>query len=154
MSQASAFIWEEIRRNGSYFLRGTKGYWPLSSNRTHFRFPLLKTRLSLVVLLLAALLAGAALAQEEMPAADSGSLDFKQWGLLAIQDGGRRKPLDTFAREALIKITGRSSYTAPNGKKWKANDFVLSALLETHDWKNGADGAGLARQLDRAARTR
>ena len=38
-----------------------------------------------------------------MPAADSSSLDFKQWGLLAIQDGGRRKPIDTFAREALIK---------------------------------------------------
>src|SRR3954469_9993926 len=70
-----------------------------------------------------------------MPAADTGSLDFKQWGLLAIQDGGRRKPVDTFAREALIKITGRSSYKT-DGKRWDANDFVLSALLETRDWKN------------------
>ena len=71
-----------------------------------------------------------------MPAADSSALDFKQWGLLAIQDAGRRKPLDTFAREALIKITGRSGYKAQNGKKWNANDLVLSALLETYDWKN------------------
>ena len=62
-------------------------------------------------------------------------MDFKQWGLLAIQDGGRRKPVDTFAREALIKINGRSTYTA-RGKTWQGNDFVLSALLETHDWKN------------------
>ena len=75
-------------------------------------------------------------AQSEMPAADTGSLDFKQWGLLAIQDGGRRKPIDTFAREALIKITGRSTYQAPGGKRWQANDFVLSAVLETRDWKN------------------
>jgi len=70
-----------------------------------------------------------------MPAADTGTLDFKQWGLLAVQDGGRRKPVDTFAREALIKITGRSSYNAPGGKEWQGNDFVLSALLETHEWK-------------------
>ena len=70
-----------------------------------------------------------------MPAADSSSLDFKQWGLLAIQDGGRRKPIDTFAREALIKITGRSTYTDKRGKKWQGNDFVLSALLDTHKWR-------------------
>ena len=71
-----------------------------------------------------------------MPAADSSSLDFKQWGLLAIQDGGRRKPMDTFARETLIKITGRSTYTDTRGRTWQANDFVLSMLLDTHDWKS------------------
>ena len=47
---------------------------------------------------------------------------------------GRRKPIDTFAREALIKITGRSSYTDTRGRSWQANDFVLSALLDTHKW--------------------
>jgi cytochrome c-type biogenesis protein CcsB len=70
----------------------------------------------------------------DMPAADSSSLDFKQWGLLAIQDGGRRKPVDTFARETLIKITGRSTYTS-GAKTWQATDFILSMLLDTHDWK-------------------
>jgi cytochrome c-type biogenesis protein CcsB len=69
-------------------------------------------------------------------AADSSALDFKQWGLLAIQDGGRRKPVDTFAKESLIRITGRSTYTDKTGRKWRPNDFVLSALLETHDWKD------------------
>jgi cytochrome c-type biogenesis protein CcsB len=68
--------------------------------------------------------------------AETTPLDFKQFGLLAIQDGGRRKPLDTFARETLIKITGRSSYSDRAGKHWQPEDFVLSALLETHDWKN------------------
>ena len=71
-----------------------------------------------------------------MPATDSGSLDFKQFGLLAIQDGGRRKPIDTFARETLIRLTGRSTYADKTGRKWEPNDFVLSALLDTHDWKN------------------
>ncbi|MFZ1218954.1 MAG: cytochrome c biogenesis protein CcsA [Chthoniobacterales bacterium] len=70
-----------------------------------------------------------------MPAADSSSLDFKQFGLLAIQDGGRRKPVDTFARETLIKLTGKSTYTS-GAKTWAGNDFILSMLLDTHDWKS------------------
>src|SRR5438067_9624476 len=82
------------------------------------------------------LLSGICFAQNaDMPAADSSSLDFSQWGLLAIQDGGRRKPVDTFARETLIKITGRSTYTS-GAKTWQANDFILSMLLDTHDWKS------------------
>jgi cytochrome c-type biogenesis protein CcsB len=72
----------------------------------------------------------------DVSAADSSALDFKQWGLTAIQDGGRRKPVDTFAKEALIRITGRSTYTDKSGRRWQPNDCVLSALLETHDWKN------------------
>jgi cytochrome c-type biogenesis protein CcsB len=88
-------------------------------------------------LLISTLLGGGiGFAQSDMPAADSGSLDFKQFGLLAIQDGGRRKPIDTFAREALIKTTGQSSYTDSRGKKWQGNDFVFSMLLDTHDWKS------------------
>lgn len=71
----------------------------------------------------------------QTPLADTSRLDFKQFGLLAIQDGGRRKPVDTFARETLIRITGRSSYTDKAGRKWQSNDFLLSAMLETHDWK-------------------
>jgi cytochrome c-type biogenesis protein CcsB len=70
------------------------------------------------------------------PAGDTGSLDFKQFGLLAIQDNGRRKPIDTFAKQTLIQLTGRSSYTDKSGKNWPPDDFLLSLLLETHDWKN------------------
>ncbi len=82
------------------------------------------------------LLSGLCLGQQtDMPAADSSSLDFKQFGLLAIQDGGRRKPVDTFARETLIKLTGRSTYTS-GARTWQANDFILSMLLDTHDWKS------------------
>src|SRR6202162_4847611 len=68
-------------------------------------------------------------------AADTRGLDFKQFGLLAIQDGGRRKPIDTFARETLIRITARSTYTDKNGRAGEHTDFILSPLLETHDWK-------------------
>ncbi|MBV9128330.1 MAG: hypothetical protein JO117_09620, partial [Verrucomicrobia bacterium] len=55
--------------------------------------------------------------------------DFKQWGLLAIQDNGRRKPVDTFAREAILKLTGRGTYKDLAGRVWQPNEFILSALL-------------------------
>ncbi|HKP02866.1 MAG TPA: cytochrome c biogenesis protein CcsA [Chthoniobacterales bacterium] len=97
----------------------------------------MKTPFLCAALILGTLLRAApVLAQTaSMPAADSSSLDFKQFGLLAIQDGGRRKPLDTFARETLIKLTGRSTYTS-GAKTWQANDVILSMLLDTHDWKS------------------
>ena len=93
-------------------------------------------RLRFIVSALSVFLSGVCPGQAaDMPAADSSTLDFEPWGLIAIQDGGRRKPVDTFAREALIKITGRSTYTS-GGKTWMGTDFLLSMLLDTHDWKN------------------
>jgi cytochrome c-type biogenesis protein CcsB len=84
-------------------------------------------------------LSSSALAQDQQPtfsAADTAELNYNQFALLAIQDGGRRKPIDTFAIETLIRITGRSTYTDKAGRTWRPKDFVLSALLETHDWRN------------------
>src|SRR5258706_483952 len=51
-------------------------------------------------------------------------------------NAGRRKPIDTFASETLIRITGRSTYTDKSGRVWRPKDFILSALLGTHDWQN------------------
>src|SRR5882724_4187427 len=97
----------------------------------------LKSRLFILIAAFAELFASVDYAASaDAPVADSSALKFKEWGLLAVQDGGRRKPVDTFAKETLIRITGRSTYTDKNGRKWQPNDFVLSALLETHDWKN------------------
>ncbi len=69
--------------------------------------------------------------------------DFKQWSLLAVQDEGRIKPLDTFAHEALLRLTGGSFlgmavYKDTHGKIWQPNDFLLSVLISDpaiHDWK-------------------
>jgi len=96
----------------------------------------LKTPTFIFIAATSALFASVVYGQSDLPNSSSGSLDFKQWGLTAIQDGGRRKPVDTFARETLIRITGRSTFTDKLGRNWQPNDFVLSALLETRDWKN------------------
>jgi cytochrome c-type biogenesis protein CcsB len=74
--------------------------------------------------------------QPPFTAAGSSDLNYEQFGLVAIQDGGRRKPIDTFAKESLIRITGRSIFKDKVGRTWQPNDFVLSALLETHDWRS------------------
>ncbi len=61
--------------------------------------------------------------------------DFKQWGQVAIQDNGRRKPIDTFAKESLLRLSGKTTYTSADGRVWKPNDFLLSALMnESRDW--------------------
>ena len=66
--------------------------------------------------------------------------DFTQWNLLAVQDEGRRKPLDTFAREALLRLTGggllgSATYRDTAGRVWQPDDFLLSVLLdESRDW--------------------
>jgi cytochrome c-type biogenesis protein CcsB len=97
----------------------------------------LKARVLIFIAIATAVLGGIGYAaSSDVSAADGSALDSKQWGLLAIQEGGRRKPVDTFAKETLIRITGRSTYTDESGGRWQPNDFILSALLETHDWKN------------------
>ena len=90
-------------------------------------------RVAFPIAFLASLFAATTFAQQ--PVSDTTTLDFKSFGLVAIQDNGRRKPIDTFAKEALIRVTGRSTYTDNAGRKWQPNDFILSALLETHDWR-------------------
>ena len=97
---------------------------------------LLRRGLLGALLLVAVLLLLPAAARAELREAD-----FKQWGLLAVQDEGRRKPLDTFAHDALLRLTGGSFmgmnlYKDTAGRVWRPNDFFLSVLSsDSHDWK-------------------
>ena len=68
--------------------------------------------------------------------AELASGDFKQWSQIAIQDNGRRKPIDTFAKESLLRISGADHYTSLDKRQWAPNDFLLSILLsESRDWR-------------------
>jgi cytochrome c-type biogenesis protein CcsB len=109
--------------------------------RTRVRLPIMNGCRVIIALVSSVVYALTAFAQDAGPpnmqsVADAGGLDTKQFGLLAIQDNGRRKPIDTFAKEMLTQITGRASYTDKAGKKWTPNDFLLSVLLGTRDWEN------------------
>jgi cytochrome c-type biogenesis protein CcsB len=104
---------------------------PDSSPRGNPRFTFFEFRISnfgfksLLLIILLALTCGAR----------GEALDYHQFGLLGIQDAGRRKPVDTFARETLLRISGAATYTGSDGQVWTAPDFLLSVLLDTHDWR-------------------
>ncbi|MBC7458184.1 MAG: hypothetical protein H7235_07905, partial [Bdellovibrionaceae bacterium] len=52
-----------------------------------------------------------------------------------VQDGGRVKPFDSFARETLELIYGRSSFKRPSaGQSEPAYLIVMSFLLSPESW--------------------
>jgi cytochrome c-type biogenesis protein CcsB len=66
----------------------------------------------------------------------SGELGFGTLSLIPIQDGGRVKPLDTFARETVRSITGHETFEGRSAMDlvwdwlshpmgWEARDFIL-----------------------------
>ncbi|MCW8131003.1 MAG: cytochrome c biogenesis protein CcsA [Planctomycetota bacterium] len=106
-------------------------------------------------LILAALLAAASLrAGDEAPQEPAvgpgaakivlkGDLDFSEIACLAVQQGGRKKPLHTLAAESVEQITGRPFFLATPYWKDKAHeqtvqalDVYLSIWLHTRDWSN------------------
>lgn len=53
---------------------------------------------------------------------------------LPVQDGGRLKPLETFARETLQLVYGRQSYRGPDGKSRPALEIVMTWMLVPTYW--------------------
>ncbi|NEO85301.1 MAG: cytochrome c biogenesis protein CcsA [Spirulina sp. SIO3F2] len=53
---------------------------------------------------------------------------------LAVQLDGRKKPLDTVARETVQQIHGRATYHAANGEKLDALQTYLAMLFNDRDW--------------------
>ncbi|MEL6496777.1 MAG: cytochrome c biogenesis protein CcsA [Cyanobacteria bacterium J06623_7] len=53
---------------------------------------------------------------------------------LAVQLDGRKKPLDTVARETVAQIHGKANYTAADGEKLNYLDTYLSMWFNDRDW--------------------
>jgi ABC-type transport system involved in cytochrome c biogenesis permease subunit len=53
---------------------------------------------------------------------------------LAVQLEGRKKPLDTVARETVTQIHGRANYRAANGEKLDYLNTYLSMWLNNRNW--------------------
>jgi cytochrome c-type biogenesis protein CcsB len=75
----------------------------------------------------------------------AGGLDFKTLSLIPIQDGGRVKPLDTFARESVRSITGHERFEGRDSmdtvmdwitrpKDWETKNFILVENLELRSY--------------------
>lgn len=61
--------------------------------------------------------------------------DLKQAAMLAVFDSERAKPMDTFAQESLLFLTGKPTWKTSD-KNWMPLDFVLSCLFQERDWAN------------------
>ncbi len=53
---------------------------------------------------------------------------------IAVQLDGRKKPLDTVARETVAQIHGKTRYTTSNGIKLDYLDIYLSLWFNDRDW--------------------
>lgn len=63
-------------------------------------------------------------------------LDFDDASRIAVQVGGRAKPMDTFAAESLQAIHGRRAVSDPEtGQRLAPTEAILSIWLGTRDWK-------------------
>lgn len=60
--------------------------------------------------------------------------DYSELEGLIIQEGGRKKPLLTFARESLLTMAGRSTFALADGVEVSPMPFIVSIWLSGRDW--------------------
>jgi len=68
-------------------------------------------------------------AEETMPAPKPG-MQVEALRGIAVQEGGRKKPLDTFARETVREITGKEKFAG-----FDPIELLFSWLTQTKDWE-------------------
>jgi len=78
---------------------------------------------------------------------------------IAIQDGGRTKPFDTFARETARRLTGARAFGFESVNGLEPSEWVLSMLAAPDRWRSEKivrvthaglrDAAGLPKETDR-----
>jgi cytochrome c-type biogenesis protein CcsB len=65
------------------------------------------------------------------------SRELEGWATLAVQEGGRLKPLDTFARETARRVSGARPFTGGESVGGlDAAEWVLSLMAEPGRWKD------------------
>jgi cytochrome c-type biogenesis protein CcsB len=75
--------------------------------------------------------APAAPAQPALPAAPHSGWDFSPIALTPIQNGGRIKPLDSYAREVVTFVTGRANFQG-----WDPVELIISWTANPESWEN------------------
>lgn len=72
------------------------------------------------------------LALPPLRAADLSSDSFAR---LAVLEGGRHKPMDSYAWESVRSIYGKSHFKDEDGKRWAAIDLILDATARPDVWR-------------------
>ena len=87
----------------------------------------MKRILRLLVATTLALAAGLAPARAQAPQFTSAAIE--SFASLPIQDGGRVKPVSTFADFTLLRISGKKSLTRADGSKASSSEWLLEQML-------------------------
>src|SRR4051812_21668283 len=74
---------------------------------------------------------GPAPAQPPQPATPRPGWNLKDLGLVPVQSGGRIKPLDSYAREVSLLVTGSRKFQG-----WDPVELVLSWTANPESWEN------------------
>jgi hypothetical protein len=82
----------------------------------------------------AAAAAGGATAAGETGGAASAGTGTDAIKYLPVQEGGRVKPFDSFARESLQLVYGKQSYESASGLKRPAREVVMTWMLASQFW--------------------
>ncbi len=64
------------------------------------------------------------------------STDFTAFKYIPVQDAGREKPFDTFARESMQLIYGRTKYKNAEGRKLEATEVVITWMIFPDVWQD------------------
>jgi ABC-type transport system involved in cytochrome c biogenesis, permease component len=83
----------------------------------------------LIVFLLGFFMPSSLRAGESWPQPKPG-FSLKDWQEIAVLENGRKKPLDTFAREAVRSVTGRETFHG-----FEASELLLSWLTQASQWE-------------------
>jgi len=88
------------------------------------------TRASIVGGLVAAAMAWS------VPVAQAAATPVDALRTLAVQDGGRVKPLDTFARESARRITGGRAFGAESVRGLEPVEWIVAMMADPERWKD------------------
>ncbi len=73
------------------------------------------------------------MAAEVVPLQPKAGFDFNDWAAITVLDGGRKKPLDSFARETVRDITGKEKFQG-----FSAVEILLAWTTQTPQWEQEA----------------
>jgi cytochrome c-type biogenesis protein CcsB len=62
-------------------------------------------------------------------------LDSEGFARLVVLDGGRHKPMDSYAWESVRSIYGKSHYKDEGGRRWDAVDLILDIASKPEHWR-------------------
>jgi len=63
------------------------------------------------------------------------NIEVDAMGELLLLDGGRKKPFDTYARETVLQLSGKTSWKDhQTGQKWSALELMTDMAIGTNHW--------------------